>query len=316
VGAFESATLPKAFLVATVGNPLARIWELVPAFHVSAKHGPIHDVTCRRTAAREHDDVLPIGNELAIAAAKQPAGSSNQRLGVIGVSSGGKSDAGRTFRVGWPRRDDFHGADPLTRGVAKGQPIADPRAQQEFSRFREHVGVWFSGVQPLHANDIRSRNRTQFVERERQGALRKRRDLEPFHMDGKDAIAGVNFEINASSLRARDFGSHSITGFDESERYFNLASNRSAAWRSRRRLHPMKEVLRVSAGDGVLGDRVKERHLKGGVVSHRNGVWWNHAFGAFCLRVRVTAIRCILRDRQASDSRSPDQWGFDGSDRR
>ena len=135
-------------------------------------------------------------------------------------------------------------------------------------------------------------------------------------MNGKDAVAGVNLEIDASSVWPRHFGSNATPSFDEPERHFNLASNRIAARGPGRRLHPMKQVLHVTLRDRVLGDGVEERCLEGVVVSHRNGVWRNHAFGAFWGRVRVTAIRCIRCDRQSTGLHSPDQCGFGGSDRR
>jgi hypothetical protein len=38
----------------------------------------------------------------------------------------------------------------------------------------------------------------------------------------------------------------------------------------------MKQVASVTTGDRVFGDGVEERCLEGRVISHRNGVWWNH----------------------------------------
>ncbi len=100
-------------------------------------------------------------------------------------------------------------------------------------------------------------------------------------MHGEDSAAGMDFEIDAASLRAGDLGANATPGFDEAERHFDLASDRIASRRPRRRVHPVEEIRHVTAGDRVVRDRVEERRLEGVVISHRNGVWGNHASGAF-----------------------------------
>ena len=135
-------------------------------------------------------------------------------------------------------------------------------------------------------------------------------------MHGEDAVFGMNFQVDAASLRSGDFGANATPRFDESERHFDFTSARIPSRGPRRRVHPVEEVLHVAAGDRVVRDRVEERRLEGLVISHRDGVWGNHASGAFWGRVRVTAIRSILRDRNSTGSGSPDQPGLGRSEGR
>lgn len=112
-----------------MGDPLVESGELVPPLHVSAEHGPVDDVACGWSTAGEHDDVLSVWNELAIAASKQSARPPDQCLGLIGVPGGHESDAGGLFAFRWARCRDLHRADRSLLGVPKHEPITDPRAE-------------------------------------------------------------------------------------------------------------------------------------------------------------------------------------------
>ena len=101
-------------------------WELVPSFHVPAEYGAVHDVAGGRSATRKDDDVLPIRDELAIGAAKQPARPPHQCFGMVGVSGGDDFDGGCAFRVGRPRGCDLDCANPSARGIAQHESITDP----------------------------------------------------------------------------------------------------------------------------------------------------------------------------------------------
>lgn len=170
MGTLEASPLPETFLISAVGDPLISPGELVPSLHVAAEHGAVDDVSCGRPAAREDDDVLPLGNELAIGPSKQASRPGDQGGGVIGVSHGDEFDAGRVRSFRGPGRCDLHGPDSPVLGVAKDESITDPRTPKEISSRVEDVGVGRARSQPLHADEIRPFDGSEFIEGGWQGA--------------------------------------------------------------------------------------------------------------------------------------------------